>query len=512
MAVLIDYIWQSGFSLLFFYGVYLALLRKEKAFTAVRAYLLLTPIIALTCPLINIPVEFDKPGISLNQTEFFRALSEQEAPEAFTATYGLPEVTVQDTRLPLLLEIKDYIFIGYFFVSFLLLTKLIWGFIQIQMLQRQGWFAARYDLTNRCLVVPTFGQSPVFSFLNKMFWDDTAPLTLQEEYMIYGHELVHIHQKHSWDILYFQVLSIVFWYNPVIHLMRKAISETHEYLADEAIVKRSEATHAYLKLIAAQSLRGLDFSIGSPFAKSLTLSRIQMIKSSKRASYFKIVAIFPISLMLMGLVSLRAPEEIHQLPDRLTSTIDIVKNKLLSSKDSLSVGIKMSRINDPDHFEYISELDGQQIVAQIGMFAYTFDGIKNETDYRRVRQLIENLRENSLLPLDEDILRPNVPIDRAAFYPGNAGEWEEFVLDRISLPERELRMGLGGIIEIEFIVDHEGRVSDPIVKRSIGGGLDSQFLEVLNRSDLPKWEPAIYKYKPVKSVQSVSFGIYPGSY
>lgn len=236
--------------------------------------------------MINIPVEFDKPGISLNQTEFFRALSEQEAPVAFVATYGLPEVTVQDTRLPLLLEIKDYLFLGYLIIAFLLLVNLIWGFIQIRMLQRQGWFFARYDIENKCLVIPTFGQSPVFSFLDKLFWDNTANLNPQEENMIYGHELVHIHQKHSWDIIFFLVLGMVFWFNPIIHLMRHAISETHEYLADEAILKRQDESHSYVWLIATQALRGREISFGSYFAKSLTLSRIRMIKSSEKVSVF----------------------------------------------------------------------------------------------------------------------------------------------------------------------------------------------------------------------------------
>ena len=40
----------------------------------------------------------------------------------------------------------------------------------------------------------------------------------------------------------------------------------------------------------------------------------------------------------------------------------------------------------------------------------------------------------------------------------------------------------------------------------------SKFLEALLVSNLPRWEPAIYQNKPVKSVQTVSFGIYPGSY
>lgn len=512
MAILIDYIWQSTFGLLVFYGVYLVLLKNEKAFGAIRAYLLITPVVALICPLITIPVEFDKPGISLNQTEFFRALSEQEAPEVFVATYGLPEVTVHSTKLPLILEIKDFIFIAYAFVALLLAFRLLWGLRQMRTLQQRGWPQAYFDIQHRCLVIPTFGKSAVFSFFNKLFWDDTADLDANEKQLIYGHEIVHIRQRHSWDVVYFHVLSILFWFNPIIHLMRHANKELHEFLADEEMVKKGAEPHAYIRLIASQAIGGIGSSVGSHFAKSLTLSRIQMIKKGKKASLFRLFAILPITILLMGLISLRAPENIQHLPDRLTSTIDTIKQKLLTSKDSLMIGIKMKRLTAPRHFEYIGQLDGNKIVAQIGMFEYTFDGIKTEEDYRKVRQLIDRLRENTLLPMDEEIIRSNGVIDQSAYFPGDPGDWEELVLDRIDLPEWELKMGLGGVIEIEFVVEKDGRVLDPIIKRSIGGGLDSQFLDALLVSNLPRWEPAIYQNKPVKSVQTVSFGIYPSSY
>lgn len=510
MAVLIDYIWQTTFCLLFFYGVYWVLLRKEKAFTITRVYLLVTPVIALVCPLISIPVEFEKPGISLNQSEFFRALSEQEAPETFVATYGLPEVTVESTKLPLLLEIKDYVLIAYLLVATLLALRFIWGLRQISEIRRRGWYLSTFDRQNDCLVIPTLGSSPVFSFFNTLFWDDASELDSKEKDMVYGHEIAHIRQKHSWDVVYFQVLSILFWFNPAIHLMRNATKLLHEYLADDQILNATAEREAYSMLIVKQAFRGFDLSLASPFAKSTTLNRILMMKNKRKSNSLRLIAVLPATVMLMGLVSLRAPEEVQHFPDRLTSTIEIVKNKLMASKDSLSMGIKMNKIGDPEHFELIGELQNNSMVVQIGMFQYEFEGIRNKADYIKVRELIDQLRENSLVSLDEEILRPHIPVDRKAFFPGNPGEWEEMILDRIKFPHHELNLGLSGVIEIEFIVSTEGKVIDPLIKKSIGGGLDAQFLEIIQGSDLPSWEPATYRNRKVASIQSVSFGIYPG--
>ena len=111
MAFLIDYIWQSTFCLLFFYGIYWVFLRNEKVFGFTRVYILITPILALLFPILRIPVSFNKPDISLEQSQLFRALTIEQVPEDVAGFYGLPEVTVQSTKLPMLLEFKDYFLI-----------------------------------------------------------------------------------------------------------------------------------------------------------------------------------------------------------------------------------------------------------------------------------------------------------------------------------------------------------------------------------------------------------------
>lgn len=63
MAFLIDYIWQSTFCLLFFYGIYWVFLRNEKVFGITRLYLLISPILAFLFPILRIPVDFSKSQI-----------------------------------------------------------------------------------------------------------------------------------------------------------------------------------------------------------------------------------------------------------------------------------------------------------------------------------------------------------------------------------------------------------------------------------------------------------------
>lgn len=305
MAVLLDYIWQSTFCLLFFYGIYFFFLRNEKAFNLTRIYILLTPLLALSFPLINIPVSFKKPDISLEQTQFFRAFSAQETSEEIAATFGLPEITVQSTKLPFLWEIKDYLILAYIAIVFLLSLRFFWNFIQLRMIIEKGWYNAHYDLKNKLFFIPTFGLTPFFSFFDKLFWDDTQELLPQEKEHIFKHEIEHIRQGHSYDVLYYQVLSIIFWFNPAIHLMKAALVDTHEYLADDRVIRQSSSRESYSRLIVKIAFKSIDLPIGNYFIQSTTLKRILMLKNPNKTNWVKLVMILPFSLILMGLISMK---------------------------------------------------------------------------------------------------------------------------------------------------------------------------------------------------------------
>src|SRR5690606_3145898 len=102
MAEIINYIWQSSFCLLFLFGVYWCFLREEKAFTLARAFILAAPVMALLFPLLEIPVDFAKPSISLENTDFLKSLASLQEQEEIVGTFGLPEFTVKSSKLPLL--------------------------------------------------------------------------------------------------------------------------------------------------------------------------------------------------------------------------------------------------------------------------------------------------------------------------------------------------------------------------------------------------------------------------
>ncbi|EOZ98680.1 Ferric siderophore transport system, periplasmic binding protein TonB [Indibacter alkaliphilus LW1] len=503
MAIWVDYIWQSIFCSAFLYGIYFIFLRNEKKFSFNRIYLLISPLIALILPLINIPVSFKKPNISLEQTELFRALDNYSAPENSLTTYGLPEVMVQSSKLSMPWTFQDYFFLAYLVIVCLLIFRIFWSFIQMRMIKERGWSFSTYDINQKYFLIPTFGLAPIFSFFNKLFWDDTLTLSQQEEAQILEHELTHIKKGHSYDILFYQFLTTAFWFNPMIFLMQNALIDVHEYQADQAILKKQMNAHAYPKLIAKIALRGLDLSIGNYFTSSTTLKRIKMIKKSGQTKTWKIFIIIPLLLMLMALVSMKTESGQNLLQQNFN--LEDIKSKLIASQDSLEIGIKVKKLNAPTHYELIGILEEDKLKAQIGELEYEFSNIQTDEDYIKVRGLIEKLRNSSVITKDYgDLKKISTELDIKAQPEIGLVNWFNSLKEQVVLPKKEENLGLlGGNLVVEFIVSREGRIENPSISRSLGGGLEGQLLDLLLYTELGNWTPAVKNNELVDSFQVI---------
>lgn len=499
MAGIIDYVWQSTFCLFFFYGIYWCFLKNEKAFTLTRIFILIAPILALLFPIIEIPVDFQKPSISLDQTYFYQVLSSQEAPEEIVGEYGLPEVTVRSTKLPLLWEFKDYFILGYIFIILLLSIRLVWQFIQLHMLARKGWYETVYKLRDKYFLVPTFGLAPIFSFFNKLFWDDSEQLTPDEKQQIIQHEIEHIRQGHSYDVIYYQILSILFWFNPAIHLMRIALVDVHEYLADEKVLKKTDHKEAYKKLIIKIAFKGLELPLGNHFIRSTTLKRILMMKKSPKINWCRLLMILPLTGMLLSLVSMKYEQPTYS-NNKITLPLNSIEEQWLRIQDSLNVTINVEKIINPYHYEYIKPLKDGKLIAQLGEIEYTFSNVSNDDKYVKVMGLLNSLRLNSTVQKNFEGVYKLHQVDKAPELKAGQTPWNIFLIQNLLVPENENKLGIFNSIEIEFIVDVNGDIKNPLIKRSYGGGLDKQLLAALYHPKAPRWSPGEINGKPVPVV------------
>ena len=99
---------------------------------------------------------------------------------------------------------------------------------------------------------------------------------------ILRHEMVHMQQKHSLDVLLVEAIKIIFWFNPILMLYKKSLQEVHEFLADVEASNRE----TYARFLVSYTLNAPVASLTNHFFKpSQIKSRIQMIYKNRTSKW-----------------------------------------------------------------------------------------------------------------------------------------------------------------------------------------------------------------------------------
>lgn len=286
MEKIINYGIQSGICLLIFYLFYQMVLKRESCFRFNRFYLLLAPLVALVLPLIKY---------------FFPLVISQDVG---LSVIQLPAVSISDgateSPFPVLLTIYKTLPFIYINGAFFLLLRLIF---ELYKLLKLAIKADKERLDNGLILIHTNSKLPTFSFMKYIFWNEDNKLSEPEAEQILLHEQIHIKQKHSLDILFFEILCILFWPNPLFRLFRNEIKNIHEYLADNQVISRYD-TGAYSSLLARQFIRQIEFSVTHHFSMSNPLKRIKKMETkNKKTHMYKLLLILPLVALTVVVIS-----------------------------------------------------------------------------------------------------------------------------------------------------------------------------------------------------------------
>ncbi len=160
-----------------------------------------------------------------------------------------------------------------------------------------------------------------FSFLNRIFWNSRLELGSARGKQVFNHELYHVRQKHTLDLLALEFIRAICWCNPFFHLIRKEIKATHEFLADryatmtsdkfeyaELLVWQTIGMHPAIPTsfhsIAHSSSQSMGHSpahsIGHSFFNTHLKRRITMLTRStiRRPGYLSRILILPLLFLL----------------------------------------------------------------------------------------------------------------------------------------------------------------------------------------------------------------------
>jgi TonB family protein len=272
----LHYLLEANIYLAVFYAGYCLFLNKETHYTLNRAYLLLSCIISFVLPLIQISSL--KPAEEQAQTYTTVVQNTAIATPSPVVNYQPPvsHFTLQDAVL--------YVYIiGIAVMAFLLAIKIA---KLVKMTTNAGALAnTKYKL------ITINGSNTAFSFFNYLF---IGTKTTGADIII-RHELVHIRQKHSVDILFTELIRIISWFNPIVYLLQISLKTVHEYIADEQTAAQETDAITYSSFLVnnAYGLNGSSIT-HSFFNYNLLKKRIIMLnqqRSGKLARLKYLVAV-----------------------------------------------------------------------------------------------------------------------------------------------------------------------------------------------------------------------------
>ena len=256
-----------------FLAIYETFLKKETFFNLNRIYLLLTPILGAALPFIS--VDFIQKSIPQEYVVQLPAVVVGE-----TISEAIPNAT--SFWLPSLLDL-------WLFGIALSAVIFIWKIFRITKIYLSG-NTVYFDGLKLKILPKT---DTAFSFFNTIYLGEN--ISEEKRSSIVAHEKIHIQQKHTLDLLFFEILRIIFWFNPLIYVFQNRMATLHEFIADEKLTAENDKKQYYQNLLSEVFKTEKISFINTFFNQSLIKKRISMLQKSKsrKAAQLKYLLLLP---------------------------------------------------------------------------------------------------------------------------------------------------------------------------------------------------------------------------
>lgn len=394
------YLLQVNVGLILFYALYKLVCTRDTFFRSRRFILIVSLVLPFILPFIDVRewLESRDRMIMLTHFDYSAVLPEivvgSEAAETGNRVFVLSE------------------WIGYLYLAgvLVLLVRLV---VQAFSLYRLIVRMPEKEINGvrvKCLNDP----SGPFSFFRWIFMN---PAAVKEDEIseILTHEMAHVKQHHSVDVLLAEMVSICCWINPFAWLLKREVRLNLEFLADRKVMEAGFATKSY-----QYHLLGLAYNhkygLSNNFNFSHLKQRIIMMnkKKSNAAGHIK-YALFVLPAFAL-----------------------LVAGNISCSQDA-------SQTEDAK----------EEVVAPVSPEAK--EAPADSTAKEEVFMVTEQMPE----------------------YPGGMKELFKFLQDNLKYPENAMKNNVQGRVIVQFVVEKDGTPTEFKVARSVDPDLDAEALRVM---------------------------------
>ena len=504
---MITYLIEVSICWLLFYGIYILLLRKETFFNINRWYLLTTLGLGLVIPMFRVDFTslfYTEPASVVYLAEGFSELEYVIADSVEKA---------QEVDYSWLTFVKAIYFLGVF-IAF---SKFLYGFRQIYSLYRTGAVTQKGKYK---LVVTEKPHLP-FSFFNYLFWHKDTALEDTDSGKIITHELAHINQWHSLDVLFLEILGILLWFSPPIYWYKKSLRAVHEFLAD-AYVLRDTKKKQYGHLLIRQVQSGMQISLANNFIHSQLKQRINMMtrNQSRRKELMRYLPALPL-LLLMVLVFSNKNVQHNFNETKVKAGLvfeniwegdfdpKVAKEKMqvafrdgsngwfTESGEAMDLDVqKMKELHRECKRQIVKFSENESAIKLLMMEVAAENGYKvsfsgADMRYSEIKEFKKG--EAIKMQIDEGNLPTSkILTDTPPIFPGGEKEMLRFIYRNIKYPAQARAKGIYGNATIQFVVEKDGSISNLQALGDVGGGIQEELLRIgkLIKNFPTKWTPA----------------------
>ena len=294
MGIFLIYILKSAVCLSLFYLFYRLLLSKETFHRFNRIALLGILFLSLLIPFIEVTTAHQT---ELSQTVLTveQLLMMAEAMDPAEVTVAQPEeLSISWVQVLLLFYLVGIIFFAcrnlYSLSRLLLLIKSgkqerLEGGVRLIVLERE---------------VAPFSWMRYIVISRKDLEEDGREILI--------HEMAHIQNRHSIDLLVADICIFFQWFNPGIWLLKQELQNIHEYEADETVINEGIDAKDYQLLLIKKAVGTRLYSMANSFNHSKLKKRITMMLKEKSNPWARLKYLYVLPLAAIAVTAFARPE------------------------------------------------------------------------------------------------------------------------------------------------------------------------------------------------------------
>ena len=122
------------------------------------------------------------------------------------------------------------------------------------------------------------------------------------------HEMAHIQNRHSIDLLVADICIFFQWFNPGIWLLKQELQNIHEYEADETVINEGIDAKDYQLLLIKKAVGTRLYSMANSFNHSKLKKRITMMLKEKSNPWARLKYLYVLPLAAIAVTAFARPE------------------------------------------------------------------------------------------------------------------------------------------------------------------------------------------------------------